>query len=107
MKKYIITLLMLLAISEADAQITKSITVGGGINVKEYGATVQFQVNIPLKESSLFVISPTIQINEPFEEEVGSQSAIVPIYIGYRKKFDTGLIFIPKVGPAAGFNIGG
>ena len=98
---------MLLAMSEVDAQVTKNIRVGGGINVKEYGATALFQMNIPLKENSLFVISPTIQLYEPFDEDLGSQSAIVPVYIGYRKKFDTGFIFIPKIDPALGFNIGG
>ena len=106
MKKVLLALVMAVSVISAKAQITMNVRAGGGFNTDEENVTGIFQVNMPLETGSRWTFSPSLQLDmaiDPYSNK-GSQNILVPLLLGYKTQIGDELLFIPKIGPAVGYD---
>lgn len=117
-KLFILTVLAIASFSNASAQVTWNVRVGGGAmksysyyvdwyDIYEYrneGAFVlALESNIPFKRGGNFCFSPSVMGIIGSE----SQEIVSPLLVGYKVKISQNSLLIPKVGVTAGAYIYG
>lgn len=99
MKKFLLSLAMAITAIGASAQNTYNVRAGGAV-LNEYAAfTTMAQANIPLKNVSLWVFSPAVQL----ATEGDNTAAMLHANMGYRKRIGNNCLFVPKLGVAGGY----
>ena len=107
MKKFISILLVALMAIGAEAQVTGNVRLGGGTIGSFFDgrfgiAALALEANIPFGANRRGVFSPSLLLGSQFKDSE-SNTFVVPLHLGYKFVIGEGAMFIPKIGPAAGF----
>lgn len=113
MKRFFISVFVILVAVSIKAQTTYNVRVGGGLaNVKVHdyedydssdhtaAAAISFQANVPFQRHSPLSFSPTLITAYVTDFDV---VFTVPLYIGYKKRIGDQKLFFPKIGPMVSF----